>query len=69
MSNIRIARRLDKRPTATITYFLPDEKKSGGAYVTVAGSVKKIDEYERKVVLTDRKAISIDNIMDIEVSP
>ena len=54
---------------ATITYFLPDEKKSGGAYVTVAGLVKKIDEYERKVVLTDRKAISIDNIMDIEVSP
>ena len=44
---------------ATITYFLPGEKKSGGAYVTVAGSVKKIDEYERKVVLTDGKAISI----------
>lgn len=54
---------------ATITYFLPGEKKSGGAYVTVAGAVKTIDEYERKVVLTDRKAISIDNIMDIEVSP
>lgn len=54
---------------ATITYFLPDEKMSGGAYVTVAGAVKKIDAYERKVVLTDGKAISIDNIMDIEVSP
>jgi hypothetical protein len=53
----------------TITYFLPDEKKSGGAYVTVAGAVKKIDAYERKVVLTDGKAISIDNIMDTEVSP
>jgi len=38
---------------ATITYFLPDEKKSGGTYVTVAGAVKKIDEYERKVC-TDR---------------
>ena len=53
---------------ATITYFLPDEKKSGGAYVTVAGAVKKIDAYERKVVLTDGKAISIDIRIDFNIT-
>lgn len=42
---------------ATITYFLPDKKKSGGAYVTVAGAAKKIDAYERKVVLTDERKL------------
>lgn len=64
-----IAERLDEHPTAAITFFQPDEKKSGGAYVTVTGAVKKIDEYKRRVVLTDGKAIPIDDIMDIEVLP
>ena len=36
----------DKIPEIKVTYFVPDKKKSGGAYVTVKGSVKKIDEWE-----------------------
>ena len=34
-------------PTDTeveITYFIPDEKKDGGKYLTVTGSVKKTEE-------------------------
>ena len=50
----------------TITYFQPDEKKSGGAYLTVTGCVKRIDEYEQTVVFTDRTAIPIDQISEIE---
>lgn len=61
-----IAERLKDKPEIEITYFQPDEKKNGGAYVTAAGSVKKIDEYERIVVMTDRKEISIDDIVAIE---
>ena len=32
-----------EQPWAEITYFLPDEKKSGGAFVSVSGRVKRID--------------------------
>ena len=36
------------RPScADLTYFVPDAKKSGGAYVTKSGNLKKIDEFER----------------------
>ena len=46
---------LDADPIVTITYFVPDKKKAGGAYVDVTGIVKEIDEYERCIVMTDKK--------------
>lgn len=58
--------RLDERPALTVIYFVPDEKKSGGAYVTKSGNLKKIDEVERMVTLTDGTKISLDDVYDIE---
>lgn len=49
-----------------ITYFQPDERKSGGAYLTVSGCVKRIDENEQTVIFTDRTVISIEQISEIE---
>ena len=49
-----------------ITYFQSDTKKEGGAYVTASGTAKNIDEYERAVVMTDGRAIPIDEIISIE---
>ena len=63
----RISESTDTEPTVTITYFVPDEKKSGGAYVSRTGTVKKIDEYEHKVIFTDRTSIAVDSIRDIEI--
>ena len=57
---------LDSEPIVTITYFVPDKKKSGGAYVDVTGVVKEIDEYERCIVMTDKKKIPIEQIRAIE---
>ena len=37
---------IDEQPEVSITYFEPDKRKAGGAYVTVTGTVKRIDEYE-----------------------
>lgn len=54
-----------EQPEVSITYFLPDKKKSGGAYVTVTGGVKKIDEYEHIVVMLDATKIPIDDIAKI----
>ncbi len=48
------------------TYFLPDQKKEGGSYQTVTGIVKRIDEYERAVLLTDGFCIPISQIYGIE---
>jgi len=57
----------DTGEAATFTYFLPDEKKSGGAYVATAGSIKKLDLLEGRVLLTDGTAIPIGDILEIEV--
>ena len=46
----------------TITYFKPDLRKSGGAYVEHTGIVKRIDLYEHLLVMMDGKKISIESI-------
>lgn len=61
-----LAEIIDTKPEITVTYFVPDEKKSGGAYSTVTGFLKRIDEYERVLVLTDGRKIQLDAILDIE---
>jgi len=61
----RMLEQLDSQAEVTMTYFKPDEKKSGGTYVTVMGTVKKIDEHERVVVMENRTKIPIDDIVEI----
>lgn len=60
-----IKKDLSKR--VSITYFVPDERKDGGAYVTVKGTVKKIKEYEHIIVMTDGAEIPIEEIVQIEL--
>ena len=57
---------LDEEPEVSITYFEPDKKKAGGAYVSITGVVKRIDEYEHLVIMTDGKKIRIDDIFGLE---
>lgn len=57
---------LDEEPEIKITYFEPDKKKSGGAYVSVTGIVKRIDEYEHLVIMTDGKMIRVEDIYGLE---
>ena len=52
-------------PEAAITYFQPDSQKSGGAYVTFQGRMKRIDAYKRQILFTDGTALSIDRILSI----
>ena len=53
-------------PEVEITYFEPDTSKSGGAYITVRGFIKKIDTTEKKIVLRDNTMIPIDLIANFE---
>ena len=64
-----VQQRLPAPTEVTITYFMPDKKKAGGAYVSVFGTVKKIDDYERAVVLSDGTNIPIDDILHIKGKP
>ena len=52
-------------PEAEIVYFCPDDKKSGGAYRTATGAVKKVDEFGRIVVFEDRTTIPFENIVAV----
>lgn len=57
--------RLETFPKVTFTYFMPDEKKDGGAYVTVTGTVKKIDLFARIIDLDGGVRIPMDDIRDM----
>ena len=61
-----IAETIGTQQLVRITYFVPDNKKAGGAYISYSGCVKKIDEYEHTVVMEDKTVIPIEQISDIE---
>lgn len=60
-----IEKNLDKQPKISITYFLPDQQKSGGAYITETGTVKKIDQFEHSLIMHNNVIIPIDDISSI----
>ena len=58
---------LSEKPVVEIMYFVPDERKAGGSYETVTGVVKKIDEYEQKIVLESGVGVEMREMVIIEV--
>lgn len=56
----------EKKPVISVTYFEPDKKKEGGAYVTFTGAVKRIDTYKRILLMSNDKQIRIDDIVKLE---
>lgn len=60
-----IQEHLSNKPDLVITYFQPDENKAGGSYLTACGIVRKIDHYERAVIMQDGRRIETDEIFDI----
>ena len=63
----RLQELLPSRPTASITYFVPDERKAGGSYQTVTGTVRRIDTVNSVLLLTDQRAIPIPDILDVAI--
>lgn len=61
-----IKNNITSKEIVTITYFVPDDKKSGGSYITHSGIIKKIDEYEQTIIMTDKTQIAIKHISEIE---
>jgi len=57
---------LGDEPEVTFAYFKPDERKAGGAYIEVTGTVKKVDDFERLIVMQNGMKIPMDDILNIE---
>lgn len=56
---------IDIKPEVTLTYFIYDDKKVGGKYITITGKVNKIDTNNQYIILTDKTKIPIKEIINI----
>ena len=61
-----LADAISARPEVSVTWFQPDERKEGGEYVTTTGRLKKVDAFERTLVLTEGSVIPLDDVLEIE---
>ena len=61
-----ISEHIKEQPKVTITYFQPDKKKEGGSYVETTGIVKKIDEYEKSISMSNGNIILLNLIYEID---
>lgn len=48
-----------------VTYFVPDSKKTGGAYIDYIGRIRRIDDVFHKLIMIDGKTINIDDILEM----
>ena len=61
-----LVKAIDEEPEASVTYFKPDQRKDGGAYLTETGTIGKIDEYQRLVIMRSCVRIPMDDILQID---
>ena len=61
-----IRERIGEKPEVEITYFVPDERKSGGKYITVKGRVRRLDDFAKMLIFTDGSKIPFADIISIE---
>lgn len=59
--------RSGEQPEAAITCFVPDARKTGGAYTCITGRIRRIDEVCRQIHLTDRTVIEMDRVYGIAI--
>lgn len=62
----RLLDSLDERPQISVTYFVPDEKKSGGKYVEKLGVVRIYDTYANELVFTDGVRIAVADMAKLD---
>lgn len=56
---------IEEKPEVTVVYFRPDAKKSGGAYVSTTGCLKKINILTREITMSDGTVIPVDSVDEI----
>lgn len=61
-----IANHLAELPEISATYFVPDDRKEGGANKIITGRLKKIDMDRHVLVMTDGRELQIEALLEIE---
>ncbi len=61
-----IMEQIAQTPKIEAVYFKPDDRKSGGSYLTCCGRVKKVDLYDRKLVFLDGTQIPLAMLVSLE---
>ena len=62
----RLLNSLDEQPQISVTYFVPDETKSGGKYVEKLGVVRIYDSYANELVFTDGVRIAVTDMAKLD---
>ena len=57
---------IHEHPIVMVTYFVEDNKKSGGAYKTTEGPLKDIDDCNMALVLKTGETIFLKSVLDIQ---
>ena len=57
---------LDEKPTISVTYFVPDDKKEGGSYHTATGIVKSVEPDKGVLQFENGTGILVIRIKDID---
>lgn len=55
-----------RHPEVTVTYYESDQKKSGGAYISRTGLLKRIDLYQHMLILESKQQIPLGDIYALE---
>lgn len=63
-----IISKINQQPLIKVVYFQEDKTKQGGKYLTIIDQIKKVDEYNRVIILVNSSRIRIDDIYEIELS-
>ena len=53
---------IKEQPNITVTYFILDDKKTGGRYVTVSGNVRRLNVIEHAILMADGTRIPVDDV-------
>ena len=59
---------IDIRPSVSVTYFIPDEKKDGGKYEKFSGFLRVIDDTLKILTFTDGTKIPFSLIVDFKLT-
>lgn len=58
---------IKEHPKVTVTYFQPDERKEGGAYITVSGEAINVDCFKKLLSLKEKRIINFFDITSINI--
>lgn len=63
-----ILEKIHTQPEISVTWFVYDERKAGGAYLHTRGRVKKADLYAGFLLLTDESRIPLREVVSLQLT-